>query len=94
MANKLSPLEARVELINGLFDLPSESSEAMKQIRAIVATCAQDLKVVFDSLTKSKEAGSPPPGYDMGRAIAAIDLLQQVKDVACVSILLPHASSS
>jgi hypothetical protein len=76
-------LEARVALIDGQFDLPDTAIKSMKTIRASVAVCARNIADACYDAGEGK--------YDVGRAIAALDGLQQVKDTACVSIILPHA---
>jgi len=71
-------------LINGNFDLPAKNIAAMKQVREIVAECAQKLTEAVTEVSRHYGVG-----YDTGRLIAALDLLQQVKDTACVSLILP-----
>lgn len=75
---KLS-IDARVAIINGAFDLPDKTPEVMSEVRKILAKAAEDLKVV---LLAEK--------HDIGRVIATMDLLQQAKDTACTSLILPH----
>jgi hypothetical protein len=71
---------ARLALIDGNFPLPDNTTAAMGAIRAAVAACAK-------SITDAVLGVS----YDPGRLIAALDDLQRVKDVACCSVILPHA---
>ena len=75
------PVEKRVAMINGYFDLPTDTVDGMKEIRLAVADCAHRLEAVFKRCK-----------VDTGRAIATIDLLQQTKNVACDALILPHAS--
>ena len=75
------PLEKRVEMINGQFDLPGDSVEGMKEIRIAVSLCA---RTIHESFKKRK--------VDIGRAIAAMDSLQQAKNIACDALILPHAT--
>lgn len=76
---RTDPVSARVALINGNFDLPEESVQAMKNIRKAVSDAAEII-----------ERESKRVKHDVGRLIAAVDTLQQAKDVACVSVILPH----
>ena len=87
------PVEARVELINGQFDLPPENVNAMKEVRAAISECAKRIKAAADQLPSAGTArdGRPSLGYDVGRMIAAMDTLQHAKDIACVSFILPYA---
>ena len=76
------PVEARVELINGNFDLPKESVDAMRTVRSVISEAAKKLRVAVEAA----------PKHDKGRLIAALDSLQHAKDTACVSLILPFAS--
>jgi hypothetical protein len=60
----------------------------MKQVREIVATCARQLA---DTVTKVPQLRSGL-AYDTGRLLHSLDLLQQVKDTACVSLILPFGN--
>jgi hypothetical protein len=77
----MDPLEARVEMINGRFDLPKETLEAMDQIRKATETASREIH----------RAATLVPKYDKGRLIATMDLLQQAKNTACDALILPHA---
>lgn len=68
-------------MINGYFDLPAETVGAMKEIRELAQAYADGVARVV----KTQK-------HDVGRVIAAIDLIQSSKDVACASLILPHAS--
>jgi hypothetical protein len=74
------PIEKRVAMINGYFDLPQEQIDGMKEIRSAVAECGAKLEQVFK---KTK--------IDTGRAIASIDELQKAKNIACDALILPFA---
>jgi hypothetical protein len=76
----MDPIDKRVEMINGHFDLPPETVEAMKEIRVAAELCARTMQGIF----KKHKA-------DTGRAIATIDQLQAVKNTACDALILPHA---
>lgn len=76
-----NPVEARVELVNGMFDLPPEAKQAMNDVRAAAEVYARALLAV------SKTAP-----HDVGRLIAALDAVQHSKDMACVAYILPHAT--
>ena len=78
---RLDPLSARVEMINGRFDLPDATLDQMREIRAACQRCARLLKAAFDE-AKDK---------DIGRCIAAIDALQLAKNIACDALILPFA---
>lgn len=83
----LKAIQARVLLIDGQFETPKESKEAFGNVRAIFAKAAQDLS----NLLVGKD--SKVAKVDAGRLIHALDLLQQAKDTACVSLLLPYADT-
>lgn len=74
------PVEARVELINGMFPLPQASKEAMGDVRNAIEVAAR-------AIARSVQANP----HDKGRLIHTLDLLQQAKDTACVALILPHA---
>jgi hypothetical protein len=76
----MDPIEKRVAMINGFFDLPSEQVEGMSEIRAATQECAERIAAVF----KKRK-------HDTGRAIAAIDELQKAKNIAYDALILPFA---
>lgn len=78
----MEAISARARLINGNFALPDETITAMREIRAACSDLGTRLEAVAKSVGVS---------VDIGRMIAALDLVQQVKDVACVALILPHA---
>jgi hypothetical protein len=83
--NKVSTaIRDRVLLVNGKFSLPSENVKAMETIRIIFSEAAEKFAALLES-TGVK--------YDTGRAIHALDTLQAAKDTACVSVILPFAST-
>lgn len=75
---KPASIEARVELINGNFNLPDASVDAMKHVREILSDAAHKL------LALSKDAT-----VDQGTLVRAIQKLQATKDVACQAFILP-----
>jgi hypothetical protein len=75
-------IDARVAVIDGMFQLPRATTERFTKIRGAIQRAAADVAEAV------REAGEG--GYDVGRLVAALDLLQQAKDVACVSLILPH----
>ncbi|CAH6420041.1 Hypothetical protein UVM_LOCUS32 [uncultured virus] len=75
------PTEAKVAMINGRFELPKETLIAMDQIRAAAAEFADKLVKITAGVKK-----------DGGRFAASIQKLQSLKNVACDSVILPHAS--
>ena len=74
----VDPIEKRVAMLNGRFDLPPEQIQAMDEIRAAVEECGKYIGAVFMSNK-----------VDTGRAIAAIDELQKAKNTACDALILP-----
>lgn len=81
-ARLLAVIDARVKLINGHFELPQETKKEMEDIRNACQAAAEEIQAI---VTHGKVK------YDAGRIIHALDLLQQVKDTACVALILPHA---
>ena len=80
MSVNCTPVFARTAMIDGYFNLPEPTIDAMKEIRAAFAECAKKVQHV------TLGAGA----FDIGRLIACIDLIQQAKNVACDSLILPH----
>jgi hypothetical protein len=74
----------RVLLVNGKFSLPDANAKATEAIRTIFSEAAEK----FAALLEQTEVK-----YDTGRAIHALDTLQAAKDTACVSVILPFAST-
>lgn len=74
------PVAKRVAMINGRFDLPPATLEAMATMRA-----------AFDACARAVEQTATGVERDTGRLIATMDLLQQAKNVACDAVILPHA---
>jgi hypothetical protein len=74
-------LEERVLLIDGQFTHPN--ADRLKELRAVFAKCAQDVARICKG----------DPNVNVGRVIAAVDLLQQAKDTACCALLLPYAKT-
>lgn len=87
-------IDARLALINGTFPLPAETTQVMGEIRAAISDAAASIDVSIRG--KKRSADEPIEStarivkYDVGRLIAALDLLQQAKDVACAAVILPH----
>ena len=77
------PVAKRVAMINGYFDLPDDTIQSMKRVREASVEYAKELQCIF------KYAGV---NVDTGRAIAAIDHVQQTKNIACDALILPFAS--
>lgn len=75
----MQAIDARIEMINGNFDLPETVPTAMKRVREILAKAAADLKTVVE-----KEE------INVGCMITAMDLLQHAKNKACDAMILPH----
>ena len=71
--------DARAAMINGNFTLPEQTLKSMKRIREVTAQAADEINKILKS-----------DNHDVGRRIAALDHLQQVKNIACDSLILPH----
>lgn len=69
-------IDVRVDMINGQFELDQETLLFMKIARVECAALA-------DKLNKAR-----PATLDVGRFIAAIDHLQQVKNILCDSAII------
>lgn len=82
---RIGALDARVAMINCDAELPPETLDQMNRIRAIVSDCGNQLNEIF------QKSGAK---IDVGRAIASLDHLQQVENVACVALILPHCANS
>ncbi|QJX71277.1 hypothetical protein F-S17_0013 [Faustovirus] len=78
----MEAITTRAKLVNGNFNLPTETINAMREIREACSELATRLEAIV------KADGAQ---FDTGRMIAAMDLVQQVKDTACVAVILPHA---
>lgn len=74
--NNNDALQLRVEFVNGQFDLDADTLEFMKVVRAEIAGVAARLRDVA------------PETCDVGRFIAAVDHLQQTKNLFCDSAIL------
>jgi hypothetical protein len=75
------PVDKRVLMINGRFNLPDKTLAVMNNIRIECDSLARNLAIEVKSVE-----------HDTGRLIATIDLLQQLKNVACDAVILPHAT--
>jgi hypothetical protein len=73
-------IDARLAMINGNFDLPKNTLEVMPALRAAASAFAQEAAALVMSVQ-----------CDWGRLIAALDLIQQTKDVLLNAVILPHA---
>jgi c-di-GMP-related signal transduction protein len=76
------PVLARVAMIDGMFSLPDENLQAMKEIRAAVAECAKKIEVATRKRAKK---------HDTGTVINVMRKLQSIKNLACDSVILPYA---
>jgi hypothetical protein len=74
-------VQARLEMMDGTFPLSQEAKDAIVRVHGATKDAMEAMVAAVES------AGA----YDMGRLIAAQDLLQQAKGVACVAIALPRA---
>ena len=98
-SSRADPIDARVALINGQFDLPAETVLAMSRIREILATAASEIDTAVRGVKRpaasDEELAVKPErrggvAFDHGRLQHTMDLLQEAKDTACVSVILPH----
>lgn len=89
----VDPIEARVQLIDGDFAIPPANKAAVAEIRAACKAAAKRICAATRDLPSAGTSadGKRLPGYDTGRLIAALDTLQQAKNIACVSVFLPYA---
>jgi len=75
------PIARRVSMVAWAGDLPAETAEAIIQVRLLSSRYAWDLQAAF------KRAK-----VDVGRAIAAIDQVQQAHHLAVDALVLPHVN--
>ncbi len=78
--SRAAAIAGRVDLVSGNFNVPEKTTEALKQIHVATAEMAEKIA----STVESADA------HDIGRLIAALDQLQQVKNTACDALTLPH----
>ena len=75
-------IEARAEMVNGNFTINDpELSDAMKEIRTAIGEAAKRVRAASGKVQKC----------DKGALEDAMKLLQQAKNAACDSLILPHA---
>lgn len=74
--NPAETIQIRVDMLNGSFDLDPETLAFMKLSRETIAAAA-------DTLNKAR-----PQNANVGRFIAAIDHLQQTKNLFCDAVIL------
>lgn len=73
-----NPIDARVALISNQLQLQHVSTFFSAEVQAAIEECAKKLQIIFKR-----------DHVDTGRAIAALDLLQQTKHVAIDALKLP-----
>jgi hypothetical protein len=78
----IEAIDAKLDMINGRFDLPEETVEAMKLIRESLSEVANKVRDNLD------QKGIK---YDVGTMIRFVALIQDAKNLACDAIILPHA---
>jgi len=84
----------RVELMNGMFDLPQETKDAMNEIREVLEEADRKLAQIFIEPTDdSGTAYKDRVLHDKGRVIAGFDLVQQAKNVMIDGLLFKHATA-
>ena len=77
-------LEARVQLLQpATVNVPLAGHEKFSEISTIISVAGRQLK---DVVTRDGESE-----YDVGRLIAALDLLKQCKSIASDAVLIPYA---
>ena len=82
----------RINMINGWFEMDDGHTEEEARNQAIEKNKAR-MNAVREAVSDAahKVADAVEEGkHDMGRLIAAIDTLQQAKNIACDAIILPH----
>jgi hypothetical protein len=72
----MSTIQLRVDLINGQFELDQKTKDFMVEVRINIATVANEL------------VNLSPGTCDVDRFIAALDHLQQAKNLFCDSAIL------
>ena len=78
---QMSPAHAaRLAMINGHFNLPKETIDAMATVRAAIAEAAETCLAAMNQVDK----------WDAERVTAFIDYLQMAKNIACDALILPH----
>jgi len=75
------PIARRVSMVAWCGDLPEDTADAIIQVRLLSSRYAWDLQAAF------KRAK-----VDVGRAIAAIDHVQQTHHLAVDALTLPHVN--
>lgn len=93
------PIEARVEMIDGMFQLTQPvlgddgktvvqdgTLQKMSKIRAAISQAARE---VVKAIRDAENEGMPKA--DTGRVIAGIDSLQAAKNIFCDALILAHA---
>lgn len=78
------PVEVRIAAMNTKMDLELNVTTSLAIIRNLIQECAAQV-----AETVRNEANG---GYDMGRLIHAMDLLQQAKDTASMALILPRVA--
>jgi|WetSurMetagenome_2_1015567.scaffolds.fasta_scaffold00274_7 hypothetical protein len=77
------PLERRVAMVSGGYPHPGATLRAMNEVTDVSEQYAQSLRQIFK---RNK--------VDTGRAIAAIDHVQQTKNIAMDALSLPYVTKS
>ena len=71
-------LDARIEMIDGYFDLPKVNIDAMNAVRAVLKKAALEIKAIAATV----------PNADMGTLVRSVQLLQECKDVTCQAFII------
>lgn len=74
--NNNPAVQVRLDMIDGMFDLRAETTDYMKSVRKSVSDVARSV------------VEGAPEDVDVGRIIAALDALQQVKNVLCDAAII------
>lgn len=80
---RLAAISARLALVDDTAALSEGTAKAMAQIIALLSKTANDMVSIAEA------AG----GYDVGRLIAALDHLQQTKNIALDALRLPQVNN-
>lgn len=78
---RVDPVDIRVAAMNTKLRMPMSVDVSLGKIRALIQECA---KQVADTVRDSDNGD-----FDMGRLIHTMDLMQQAKDTASMSLILP-----
>lgn len=76
-------IQSRIDIINGYWPLTDETKAVMNSIRKILSEAANAITTEIEKVP-----------YDNAKLITALDRIQETKDIACVSVILPSRKPS